>query len=208
MTGGCPEELKEVLAIAETDFDDSGDPGRQFEALLSLAGEGVDKGKVVEIAECGLDYNRLHLFPTKVQQKYFEKPFELAYAMKLPMFLHMRAAAKYFCNILERSKHRLFYGIRIFDPGVFVSNIIEALSGDADWSLWRLRQQLGNFYGQNIAIQISHLEGKVVFNDGRVDRVLDLANIAEDHLQYFRVSFILFSNLYLFSISFVIFYFN
>lgn len=38
--------------------------------------------------------------------RYFGKQFELAYAMKLPMFLHMRAAAEDFCNILEQNKHR------------------------------------------------------------------------------------------------------
>ena len=38
--------------------------------------------------------------------RYFEKQFELAYAMKLPMFLHMRAAAEDFCDILGRNMDR------------------------------------------------------------------------------------------------------
>lgn len=41
-----------------------------------------------------------------LETRYFEKQFELAYLMKLPMFLHMRAAAKDFCDILERNKDR------------------------------------------------------------------------------------------------------
>ncbi|XP_011094244.1 putative deoxyribonuclease TATDN1 [Sesamum indicum] len=127
VTGGSLEESKEALAIAETDarlfctvgvhptrckeFDDSGDPEKHFEALLSLAKEGVEKGKVVAIGECGLDYDRLHFCPPEIQKKYFEKQFELAYATKLPMFLHMRAAAEDFCNILEQNKHRFCSGV-------------------------------------------------------------------------------------------------
>ncbi|GFP92924.1 putative deoxyribonuclease tatdn1 [Phtheirospermum japonicum] len=95
VTGGSLEESKEALAIAETDgcfihstlplavkafeFDDSGDPEEHFKALLSL--------RVLRKA------------------KYFEKQFNLAYATKLPMFLHMRAAAENFCNILEQNRH-------------------------------------------------------------------------------------------------------
>ncbi|KAI7980278.1 hypothetical protein LOK49_Contig172G00002 [Camellia lanceoleosa] len=43
---------------------------------------------VVAIGECGL-ITTASLLPTDVQKKYFEKQFELAYLMKLPMFLHM-----------------------------------------------------------------------------------------------------------------------
>ncbi|KAL8517691.1 hypothetical protein ACS0TY_015791 [Phlomoides rotata] len=127
VTGGSLEESREALAIAETDarlfctvgvhptrckeFDDSGDPEKHFDALLSLAKVGVEKGKVVAVGECGLDYDRLHFCPADIQKKYFEKQFELAYAMKLPMFLHMRAAAEDFCNILEQNKHRFCSGV-------------------------------------------------------------------------------------------------
>nr|XP_027084936.1 putative deoxyribonuclease TATDN1 isoform X3 [Coffea arabica] len=76
VTGGFLEESKEALAIAETDarlfcmvdvhptrckeFDESGDPEKHFQSLLSLTKEGVEKGKVAAIGECGLDYDRLH----------------------------------------------------------------------------------------------------------------------------------------------------
>lgn len=38
--------------------------------------------------------------------RYFEKQFELAYITKLPMFLHMRAAAADFCELVEKNKDR------------------------------------------------------------------------------------------------------
>ncbi|KAG8483794.1 hypothetical protein CXB51_023477 [Gossypium anomalum] len=133
VTGGSLEESKEALAIAETDglifitgrlfctvgvhptrckeFEESGDPEKHFQALLALAKEGIQKGKVVAIGECGLDYDRLHFCPPEVQKKYFEKQFELAYATKLPMFLHMRAAAEDFCEIMERNINKFTGGV-------------------------------------------------------------------------------------------------
>nr|GMC88779.1 putative deoxyribonuclease TATDN1 [Ipomoea batatas] len=122
VTGGSLEESKKALSIAESDarlfctvgvhptrckeFDESWDPEKHFQELLLLAKEGVEKGKVVAIGECGLDYDRLHFCPSEIQKKYFEKQFELAYMMKLPMFLHMRAAAQDFCDIIERNKDK------------------------------------------------------------------------------------------------------
>lgn len=127
VTGGSLEESKEALAIAETDarlfctvgvhptrcneFEESGDPEKHFQALLSLAKEGVERGKVVAIGECGLDYDRIHFCPPDVQKKFFEKQFELAYATQLPMFLHMRAAAEDFCDILGRNKEKFHGGV-------------------------------------------------------------------------------------------------
>ncbi|KAF5177522.1 Tatd dnase domain containing [Thalictrum thalictroides] len=127
VTGGSLKESKEALSIAETDgrlfctvgvhptrckeFEDSGDPEKYFQDLVSLAKEGVEKGKVVAIGECGLDYDRLHFCPPEIQKKYFEKQFELAHAMKLPMFLHMRAAAGDFCEILTGQKDKCVAGV-------------------------------------------------------------------------------------------------
>ncbi|XP_077245177.1 tatD related DNase [Tasmannia lanceolata] len=127
VTGGSLEESKEALAIAETDgrlfctvgvhptrckeFEESGSPEGHFQALLSLAKEGVEKGKVVAIGECGLDYDRLHFCPSEIQKKYFEKQFELAEAVKLPMFLHMRAAAEDFYSILVQNRDRFIAGV-------------------------------------------------------------------------------------------------
>ncbi|KAI5432446.1 hypothetical protein KIW84_036255, partial [Lathyrus oleraceus] len=93
------------------EFEESGDPENHFQALLSLAKEGIQKGKVVAVGECGLDYDRLHFCPAEIQKKYFEKQFELAYITKLPMFLHMRAAAEDFCEIVEKNKDRFSGGV-------------------------------------------------------------------------------------------------
>ncbi|KAL5720660.1 hypothetical protein ACHQM5_013306 [Ranunculus cassubicifolius] len=127
VTGGSLEESREALSIAETDgrlfctvgvhptrckeFEDSGDAEKYYQDLVSLAKEGVEKGKVVAIGECGLDYDRLHFCPPEIQKKYFEKQFELAYAMKLPMFLHMRAAVDDFCEILSGQKDKFVGGV-------------------------------------------------------------------------------------------------
>ncbi|KAL0555264.1 hypothetical protein IC582_009206 [Cucumis melo] len=127
VTGGSLEESREALKIAETDgrlfctvgvhptrckeFEESGDPETYFQALLSLTKEGIEKGKVVAVGECGLDYDRLHFCPADIQKKYFEKQFELAHTTKLPMFLHMRAAAEDFCDIVERNKQRFCAGV-------------------------------------------------------------------------------------------------
>ncbi|XP_068649941.1 uncharacterized protein [Aristolochia californica] len=127
ITGGSLQESKEALSIAETDgrlfctvgvhptrckeFEDSGDPELHFQELVSLAKEGIEKGKVVAIGECGLDYDRLQFCPPEIQKKYFEKQFDLAEFVKLPMFLHMRAAGKDFCEILARKKDRFIAGV-------------------------------------------------------------------------------------------------
>uniref|UniRef100_A0A0E0HWT0 Uncharacterized protein n=1 Tax=Oryza nivara TaxID=4536 RepID=A0A0E0HWT0_ORYNI len=127
VTGGSLKESREALEIAETDgrlfctvgvhptrcgeFEESGDPEGHFQALLALAKEGIAKGKVVAVGECGLDYDRVHFCPSDVQKKYFKKQFELAEAVKLPMFLHMRAAGEDFCEIVSENLHRFPGGV-------------------------------------------------------------------------------------------------
>ncbi|KAH7425178.1 hypothetical protein KP509_11G043400 [Ceratopteris richardii] len=136
VTGGSLEESREALKLAETDgrlyctvgvhptrcseFEASGNPKKHLEDLLGLAKEGVAKGKVVAIGECGLDYDRLQFCPAAIQQKYFEEQFFLSETLNLPMFLHMRAAANDFCSIVERNKHR------------FVSGVAHSFTGSAE----------------------------------------------------------------------------
>ncbi|KAE8790573.1 hypothetical protein D1007_35086 [Hordeum vulgare] len=127
VTGGSLKESREALEIAETDgrlfctvgvhptrcgeFEESGDPEGHFQALLALAKEGIEKGKVVAVGECGLDYDRLQFCPSDIQKKYFEKQFELAEAVKLPMFLHMRAAGEDFSEMLSQNLYRFPGGV-------------------------------------------------------------------------------------------------
>ena len=56
--------------------------------------------------------------------RYFEKQFELAHATKLPMFLHMRAAAADFCEIVERNKERLVCSICRWRNQIMVAKIL------------------------------------------------------------------------------------
>jgi TatD DNase family protein len=64
---------------------------------------------VVAIGECGLDYDRVQFCPPDIQRQYFEKQFAIAEATRLPLFLHMRAAADDFIDIMSHNQHRLSF---------------------------------------------------------------------------------------------------
>lgn len=126
VTGGNLEGSREALALARTDprlfctvgvhptrcseFEDSGDPEAHLGKLLELAREGAAEGKVVAVGECGLDYDRLQFCPADVQKKYFAMQFRVAEATRLPMFLHMRAAAEDFLAIVKEHEASLVSG--------------------------------------------------------------------------------------------------
>ncbi|RKP26896.1 hypothetical protein SYNPS1DRAFT_32611 [Syncephalis pseudoplumigaleata] len=123
ITGGSLAESKEALAMAREEGDGlyatvGCHPTRSNEfveyadgaeaylsALLQVAQEGKSDGKVLAIGECGLDYDRLHFSAKEHQLKYFEWQFDLAEKTQLPMFLHMRAAATDFIDILHWSAY-------------------------------------------------------------------------------------------------------
>ncbi|RKP08381.1 putative deoxyribonuclease TATDN1-like protein [Thamnocephalis sphaerospora] len=86
-------------------------PDGYFAALLELAASGKTAGTVKAVGECGLDYDRLHFCAKEVQLKYFEKQIEIAEKTGLPMFLHMRAAADDFVDIIRRNRTRFTEGV-------------------------------------------------------------------------------------------------
>lgn len=67
--------------------------------------------RVIAVGECGLDYDRLDYCPVAKQLEYFELQFELAETSNLPMFLHMRAAANDFIDVVGRNRHRFRHGV-------------------------------------------------------------------------------------------------
>lgn len=95
------------------EFDNHADgPAAYKQALVELLEKHAvtrakGNGKVVAVGECGLDYDRLHFASVETQKKYFAIQLELAESFGLPLFLHSRAAADDFLQILEPWLDRL-----------------------------------------------------------------------------------------------------
>lgn len=71
-----------------------------LDELKSLALESKQAGYTVAFGEIGLDYDRLFMSPKEPQLKYFEAQLDLAVDVRLPLFLHSRAASEDFEKLL------------------------------------------------------------------------------------------------------------
>ena len=113
ITAGSLAEVHEVLQLADTKrglYATAGcHPTRSTELEVYGATAYMNALKdlilanpsIVAVGECGLDYDRLHFSPADAQQRCFELQLQLAEQVRLPLFLHSRAAHADFVRILR-----------------------------------------------------------------------------------------------------------
>ncbi|XP_022695788.1 putative deoxyribonuclease TATDN1 isoform X1 [Varroa jacobsoni] len=125
ITGGSLESSRQALELASTgsdlyctvgchptrcsEFDNySQGPEKYLEELIKLARSSE---KVVAVGEFGLDYDRSQFCSPDVQRQYFEFQFELAVAIRKPLFLHCRSSGEDFLRILQANRKRFSTGV-------------------------------------------------------------------------------------------------
>ena len=84
---------------------------RYLNQLIDLAVDGKNRGLVVAIGECGLDYARTQFCAKETQLTYFKQHFKLTEATGLPMFLHCRDAQDDMLAILTHNRSRFSGGV-------------------------------------------------------------------------------------------------
>ena len=82
-------------------------PDALLAELKKLAQESRDAGTATAFGEIGLDYDRLHFCDKETQLLYFQKQLDIACDLGMPLFLHSRAAASDFENLLKERLDQL-----------------------------------------------------------------------------------------------------
>ncbi|KAF2369100.1 TatD family [Trinorchestia longiramus] len=95
---------------------DGTDPDDYLSQLLQTIQDGrlatdQQRGVVVAVGECGLDYARTNFCDAQTQRTYFERQLTLSEVSGLPLFLHCRDAAADFVSIVSRWRDRVPGGV-------------------------------------------------------------------------------------------------
>lgn len=90
----------QALEISQSNTKHGISSEEYYQELSQTAQKAKTEGIVKAFGEIGLDYDRLHFAPADVQRQVFKKQLDIATELDLPLFLHSRAAAQDFANIL------------------------------------------------------------------------------------------------------------
>lgn len=97
-------ELSKPLSEEFKNFTPEENEKNYLTALKDVVIKGHKMGYIKAFGEIGLDYDRLHFSPADVQRRVFKLQLDLALELSdldLPLFLHSRAAAKDFEDMLN-----------------------------------------------------------------------------------------------------------
>ena len=103
------------------------DVNERLDRIRRLAEEGHAKGHVAAFGEIGLDYDRKHFLTAAQQREMFRRQLEVHESLqhlRLPLFLHMRAACDDFVDIIKP----------FMDRGAIVrgSGVVHSFTGNED----------------------------------------------------------------------------
>ncbi|VDP96258.1 unnamed protein product [Echinostoma caproni] len=83
------------------------DPSEYVQQMETLIND--NQRKVVAVGECGLDYDREFYCPRDIQRKHFKFQLQLASRVRLPLFLHCRAAHEDLLSALKQVQAEAFH---------------------------------------------------------------------------------------------------